>query len=159
MKFKNIPENKMSKENVSSEKIQDNLLDAAAKIVSAIVSKPEFDMGDLSGVVVNVFKSLQKINLSPVAVPAGKNPAVPISESVHDDYIICLEDGKRLSMLKRHLNTTYGLTLEQYKERWGLPQNYPTVSANYAKRRSSIAKNIGLGKTGRKKTRVLQAAS
>lgn len=81
-------------------------------------------------------------------------PAVPIEESIHDDYIICLEDGKKLQMLKRHLSTVYNMTLDQYKERWGLPIDYPVVSPNYAKRRSDIAKTTGLGSTGRKKLKV-----
>lgn len=78
-------------------------------------------------------------------------PAVPIDESVHDDYIVCLEDGKKLQMLKRHLNTVYNMSIEQYKERWGLPIDYPVVSPTYTKRRSDIAKTTGLGSTGRKK--------
>jgi predicted transcriptional regulator len=81
-------------------------------------------------------------------------PAVPVEDSVHEDYIICLEDGKKLQMLKRHLSTVYGMSVEQYKERWGLPQDYPVVSPSYAKRRSNIAKTTGLGSTGRKKLRV-----
>ncbi len=78
-------------------------------------------------------------------------PAVAIEDSVHDDYIVCLEDGKKLQMLKRHLNTVYGMSLSQYKEKWGLPNDYPVVSPNYAKRRSDIAKTTGLGNTGKKK--------
>ncbi|MDR1391141.1 MAG: MucR family transcriptional regulator [Holosporales bacterium] len=78
-------------------------------------------------------------------------PAVPVEESVFDDYIICLEDGKKLQMLKRHLSTVYNMTVEEYKEKWGLPQDYPVVSLNYAKRRSDIAKNTGLGSSKRKK--------
>jgi predicted transcriptional regulator len=78
-------------------------------------------------------------------------PAVPIEDSVTDEYIICLEDGKKLQMLKRHLNTVYNMSLDQYKERWGLPVDYPVVSPNYARRRSQIAKNTGLGVNGRRK--------
>lgn len=85
-------------------------------------------------------------------------PAVPIEESIHDDYIICLEDGKKLQMLKRHLNTVYNMSIEQYKERWRLPIDYPVVSPNYAKRRSEIAKTTGLGSTGRRKTDNLKVA-
>lgn len=85
-------------------------------------------------------------------------PAVAIEESIHDDYIICLEDGKKLQMLKRHLNTVYNMTIEQYKERWGLPIDYPVVSPNYAKRRSEIAKTTGLGSTGRRKASDLKVA-
>ncbi len=78
-------------------------------------------------------------------------PAVPVEDSVHDEYIVCLEDGKKLQMLKRHLNTVYGISIEEYKERWGLPADYPVVSPKYAKRRSDIAKTTGLGSNGRKK--------
>ncbi len=85
-------------------------------------------------------------------------PAVPLDESVHDDYIICLEDGKKLQMLKRHLNTVYNMTVEQYKERWGLPIDYPVVSPSYARRRSQIAKTTGLGSAGRRKSGDLKVA-
>ncbi len=85
-------------------------------------------------------------------------PAVPIEESIHNEYIVCLEDGKKLQMLKRHLNTVYKMTIEQYKERWGLSIDYPVVSPNYAKRRSEIAKTTGLGSVGRKKTNDLKVA-
>ena len=78
-------------------------------------------------------------------------PAVPIEESVHNEYVVCLEDGKKLQMLKRHLKTVYNMTVDQYKERWGLPMDYPVVAPDYAKRRSAIAKNTGLGMTGRRK--------
>ena len=73
-------------------------------------------------------------------------PFVPIDQSVTDDYIICLEDGKKLKMLKRHLKSSYNMTPEQYKERWGLSADYPMVAPNYAKRRSSLAMEIGLGR-------------
>ena len=106
---------------------------------------------------------IRKIFLSVVDVTREANnlkhrpaltPAVPVEESIHDDYIICLEDGKKLQMLKRHLSTVYNMTVEQYRERWGLPADYPVVSPNYAKRRSDIAKTTGLGSTGRKKLKV-----
>lgn len=84
--------------------------------------------------------------------------AVPVEESVFDDYIICLEDGKKLQMLKRHLKSMYGMTLDQYKDKWGLPNDYPVVAPNYAKKRSGIAKSIGLGKkTSRLKVVVGQS--
>ncbi len=78
-------------------------------------------------------------------------PAVSVDQSVFDDYIICLEDGKKLQMLKRHLKTVYNMSIEQYKERWNLPPEYPVVSPSYAKRRSAIAKSSGLGQSGRKR--------
>ena len=78
-------------------------------------------------------------------------PAVPIEDSIKDDYIVCLEDGKKLQMLKRHLNTVYKMSIDEYRERWGLAPDYPVVAPNYARRRSQIAKNTGLGQTGRRK--------
>ena len=136
-------------------------LDATSRIVAAYISKNETTLDELPFVVSTVHRALLKLQTTSTTVTTGHNPAVPISESVHDEYLVCLEDGKRLSMLKRHLNTTYGLSLEQYKERWGLPQDYPTVSAAYTRRRSAIAKTIGLGKTGRKGRgkAILQAVS
>lgn len=86
-------------------------------------------------------------------------PAVPVEESVKDDYIICLEDGKQLHMLKRHLKTMYNMTIEQYKERWNLPADYPVVSPSYARRRSHIAKKTGLGLTGRRGRRSTSAVA
>lgn len=76
----------------------------------------------------------------------SQQPAVPIKKSIFPDYVVCLEDGKKLKMLKRHLQSNYGLTPEQYREKWGLPADYPLVAPNYAKRRSALARNIGLGR-------------
>ena len=106
--------------------------------------------------ITRVFQALATIENNPKALSSnpGKEPAVPIKDSVSDDYIICLEDGKKLSMLKRHLSTMYGMTLVQYKERWNLPHDYPTVSPSYARRRSAIAQKTGLGKNGRKKAHL-----
>jgi len=83
------------------------------------------------------------------------NPAVSIDDSVQDDYIVCLEDGKKFQMLKRHLLSTYNMTPEQYRERWNLPQNYPMTAPNYAEKRSAIAKRIGLGITKKRKHAVV----
>ena len=82
----------------------------------------------------------------PVAEPVALVPAVPVKKSVTADYIVCLEDGKSLKMLKRHLQTAFGLTPEQYRAKWGLPANYPMVAPNYAEKRSTLAKAIGLGR-------------
>jgi predicted transcriptional regulator len=83
--------------------------------------------------------------------PADREPAVPVKKSVTPDYLICLEDGIKLKMLKRHLRTAYDMTPEQYRERWGLPADYPMVAPNYAKKRSSLAREFGLGRGGRKR--------
>lgn len=82
---------------------------------------------------------------------AYREPAVPVKKSVTPDYLICLEDGIKLKMLKRHLRTAYDMTPEQYRERWGLPADYPMVAPNYAKKRSSLAREFGLGRGGRKR--------
>ena len=130
-----------------------NLLEHVSRIASAYITSHKTPLEDISAVITHVFRSLSAIESNPqgLTAKAHKEPAVPINESVHDDYIVCLEDGKKLHMLKRHLGSMYHMTLDEYKERWSLPHDYPTVSPSYARRRSSIAKNTGLGKSGRKK--------
>jgi predicted transcriptional regulator len=132
------------------------LLEHTSRIAAAFVASQKTPIEEISHVVGRIFQSLSEISLNPSGMTsrAPTTPAVPIADSVHDDYIVCLEDGKQLQMLKRHLSTVYGLTLQQYKERWDLPHDYPMVSPSYARRRSAIAKNTGLGKTGRKKSKV-----
>jgi predicted transcriptional regulator len=90
------------------------------------------------------------VGRSPAQTAERPDPAVPIKKSIHPDYIICLEDGKKLKMLKRHLKTAYNMTPEQYRERWSLAPDYPMVAPNYARQRSRLAKEIGLGTRGRK---------
>jgi predicted transcriptional regulator len=123
-----------------------DLLGLTAEIVSAHVSNNPVSLADLPNLIQEVYKTLAN-----VGVPAAKQeperpqPAVPIKRSITPEYLICLEDGKQLKMLKRHLQTSYGMTPEQYRERWGLAPDYPMVAPNYAKHRSSLAKKIGLG--------------
>ena len=133
-----------------------DVMEYAAEIVSAYVSNHEVSQDEISDVLKKVFQTVASIlrDSNNLRNKPAQTPAVPIEESVHDDYIICLEDGKRLQMLKRHLNTEYNLTLDQYKERWGLPSDYPVVAPNYSKKRAAIAKTAGLGNTGRKKLKV-----
>lgn len=133
-----------------------NLLDHVSRIASAYITSNKTSLEDISTVVYKIFQAVATIENNPqgLAAKAHKEPAVPINESVHDDYIICLEDGKKLHMLKRHLGSMYGMTLDQYKARWNLPHDYPTVSPSYTRRRSAIAQNIGLGKNGRGKSRL-----
>ncbi len=126
------------------------------EVVSAYLANNEVSIDNIPEVMRKAFSAIAEITREAYNLrnrPA-LTPAVPVEESVHDDYIICLEDGKKLQMLKRHLSTVYNMTLEQYKERWALPVDYPVVSPNYAKRRSDIAKTTGLGSTGRKKLKV-----
>jgi predicted transcriptional regulator len=119
----------------------------SADIVAAFVSKNSIPAAELPGLIETVYASLQKINEgTPEAPPVEvKEPAVSIRKSVGTDFIICLEDGKKFKSLKRHLSTHYGLSPEQYREKWKLPSDYPMVAPAYAAQRSELAKKIGLG--------------
>jgi predicted transcriptional regulator len=130
---------------------QDNdLLALTTEIVAAHVSNNTVAVGDLPQLINHVYNSLANIG-SVQAVPTERpQPAVPLKKSVHPDYIICLEDGKKLKMLKRHLKTAYNMTPEAYRERWGLTADYPMVAPNYARQRSRLAKEIGLGTRARR---------
>lgn len=121
-----------------------NILELTAEIVSAHVSNNSVPLSELPGLIQEVYRTLSAVGRGAPA-PDKPQPAVPIKKSVFPDYIICLEDGKKLKMLKRHLKTAYNMTPEQYRERWGLPPDYPMVAPNYAQRRSELAKKIGLG--------------
>lgn len=130
---------------MSDKPSQTDLLELTAEIVSAHASNNKIAPAELPQVINDVFATLSELGESGVPAEAP-TPAVPVKKSITPDYIICLEDGKKLKMLKRHLNTSYGMTPEQYRERWGLPADYPMVAPNYAKRRSTLAKKIGLGR-------------
>lgn len=120
------------------------LLELTTEIVAAHVSNNTLPVSDLPRLIQDVYKTLAGVgNNQPVA--ERPQPAVSVKKSVTPDYIVCLEDGKKLKMLKRHLKTAYNMTPEEYRERWGLPHDYPMVAPNYAKHRSSLAKKIGLG--------------
>jgi predicted transcriptional regulator len=121
-----------------------SVLGLTAQIVSAHVSNNSVSPDALPSLIQEVFKTLSGVGKEP-AQPERPQPAVPIKKSVFAYHIVCLEDGKKLKMLKRHLKTSYNLTPEQYRERWGLAPDYPMVAPNYAKHRSSLAKKIGLG--------------
>jgi predicted transcriptional regulator len=122
----------------------DDILGLTVQIVSAHVSNNAVTPETLPSLIQDVYKTLTGVNKEPAA-PDRPQPAVPVKKSVMPDHIICLEDGKKLKMLKRHLKTAYNMTPEQYRERWGLGPDYPMVAPNYAKHRSSLAKTIGLG--------------
>jgi predicted transcriptional regulator len=130
------------------------LLSLTAQIVSAHVSHNPVPASELPGLIQEVFRTLAGVGAAPAPEPERPQPAVPIKKSITPEYLICLEDGKKLKMLKRHLKTAYNLTPEQYRERWGLPPDYPMVAPNYAKHRSSLAKKIGLGTTPRARDRA-----
>jgi predicted transcriptional regulator len=121
-----------------------SVLGWTAQIVSAHVSHNTVAPDALPALIQDVFRTLSNVGVQP-EVSEKPQPAVPIKKSVFGDYIVCLEDGKKLKMLKRHLKTAYNLEPEQYRERWGLPPDYPMVAPNYARQRSSLAKKIGLG--------------
>jgi predicted transcriptional regulator len=133
-----------------------DLLALTTEIVSAHLANNTLTASEIPSLIERVYKSLSSLGAesTPTSIVADRpQPAVPIRKSVMPDYIICLEDGKKLKMLKRHLKTAYKMTPEQYRERWGLPIDYPMVAPNYAKTRSRLAKDIGLGtgKTDKKK--------
>ena len=121
------------------------LLALTAQIVSAHVSNNSVAADNLPGLIRQVHQALSGTGQA-APEPEKLQPAVPVKRSVFPDYIVCLEDGKKLKMLKRHLQSAYSMTPEQYRERWGLPPEYPMVAPNYAERRSALARQIGLGR-------------
>jgi predicted transcriptional regulator len=126
-----------------------DLLALTTEIVAAHVSNNTVSVGDLPQLIHQVYNSLANIGNVPAPPAERPQPAVPIKKSVNADYLVCLEDGKHLKMLKRHLKTAYNMTPESYRERWGLAADYPMVAPNYARQRSRLAKEIGLGTRAR----------
>jgi len=123
-----------------------DMLGLTAQIVAAHVSNNPVPQDGLPALIHDVYRALASMGQDAAPVPAEKpQPAVPVKKSIFPEYLICLEDGKKLKMLKRHLHTAYNLTPDQYRERWGLPADYPMVAPSYARHRSSLAKQIGLG--------------
>ncbi len=119
------------------------------KIVAAFVGHNQVPVEAMPEIIRGVYSSLQRLGApapAPEILPEPAKPAVPVRKSVHPDYLICLEDGKQLKMLKRHLMSTYGMTPAEYRAKWGLPSDYPMVAPNYAAARSKMAKEIGLGR-------------
>lgn len=131
-----------------------SFIDLAADIVSAYVSNNSVPASDLPGLISEVHSALVRVTSGGVA-PAieALKPAVPTKKSVTNDYIVCLEDGKKFKSLKRHLRTQYNMSPEDYREKWGLPADYPMVAPNYAEARSRLAKEMGLGQQRRKARR------
>ena len=123
-----------------------SLIDLAADIVSAYVSNNTVPAHELPAIIAEVYSALQKTNGGVVELaPEPVKPAVPVKKSVTPEYIVCLEDGKKFKSLKRHLRTQYNMSPEEYREKWGLPSDYPMVAPNYAAARSELAKKMGLG--------------
>ena len=121
-------------------------IELTAEIVSAYVSNNSVAVNDLSGLINQVHTALVRVSAgSPEAPVEALKPAIPVKRSINSDYLVCLEDGKKFKSLKRHLRTQYNMTPEQYREKWGLPPDYPMVAPNYAAARSELAKQMGLG--------------
>src|SRR5436305_4807022 len=129
-----------------SDQVAVDILGLTAKIVSAHVSNNQVGTDALASLIQSVYRSLSTAGESEATAAPPQTPAVPIKKSVFPDYIVCLEDGKKLKMLKRHLHTSYGLTPDAYRTKWALPRDYPMVAPNYAATRSGLAKLIGLGR-------------
>ena len=126
------------------------LLPLVTEVVAAKLSTSKTPSTDVASLIQSVHQVLDELRIkgTPAELP---EPAVPIKRSVTPDYIVCLEDGRQLQMLKRHLRTSFDMSPDQYRRRWGLPVDYPMVAPNYAKTRSKIAKNTGLGTQPRRK--------
>jgi predicted transcriptional regulator len=134
------------------ESMEDTLLTLTADIVAAHVSNNSVAVNDLPNLIQNVHAALSGISGNGAATEPKPEPKVSIRASIKPDYIVCLEDGKKLKMLKRHLMTHYNMTPDQYRQKWGLNADYPMVAPNYAEQRRNLAKSIGLG-TKRRRTR------
>ncbi len=128
---------------MSESEIKTSSLESVSKIVSAYVSANTLPSGELSQLIKTVHEALTNPGQ---AAASPLEPAVPIKKSIKPDYVICLEDGRKLKMLKRHLRTAYDMTPDEYRQKWGLSSDYPMVAPKYAARRSELAKKIGLGR-------------
>jgi len=117
------------------------------QIVTAFLSKNAVAASDIPNVINTVYGAISGLGKAPEPVQQDLKPAVPVRRSVTPEYIVCLEDGRKLKMLKRHLRSTYGLSPDEYRAKWGLPADYPMVAPNYAAARSDMAKSIGLGRS------------
>ena len=131
------------------------LLEMTADIVSAYVGNNTVSAETLPSLIASIHAALSGVSNGPVeAEPEPKEPAVPIRKSMAPDFLICLEDGRKFKSLKRHLRTKYDMSPEEYRAKWNLPKDYPMVAPNYAKARSDLAKQMGLGQGGRKPARA-----
>ncbi len=127
------------------------LMALTTEIVCSHVANNTVNVNDLPQLIQQVYATLANIGKAQSPAAERPQPAVPIKRSITPDFIVCLEDGRKLKMLKRHIKTAYNLTPEEYRERWRLPPDYPMVAPNYAKQRSSLAKKIGLGTKPRRR--------
>ena len=130
---------------------QPELIPMTADIVAAYVSANAVPAADLPTLIHSVHRALTGVSAAAAPEPPPKEPAVPVKKSITPDYLICLEDGRKFKSLKRHLRTKYDMSPEEYRAKWGLPKDYPMVAPNYARARSELAKQMGLGQSGRKR--------
>jgi predicted transcriptional regulator len=129
-----------------------NFIELAADIVSAYVSNNTVPTHELPGLITEIHAALLRVSSGTIEAPVEPaKPAVPVKKSVNADFLICLEDGKKFKSLKRHLRTQYNMSPEQYREKWGLPADYPMVAPSYAAARSRLAKEMGLGQQRRRR--------
>lgn len=126
--------------------MKETLITLTSDIVAAHVSNNDVAVTDVPGLITSVYTALANLGEAPVVEEVKLQPAVAVRNSVKPNYIVCLEDGKKLKMLKRYLRTNYNLSPEEYRARWGLPADYPMVAPNYAETRRDLAKKIGLGR-------------
>ena len=139
--------------------MRETLITLASDIVAAHVSNNSVSVSDLPTLITNVYTALANLDQPAPVVEVAPEPAVSIRSSIKNDHIVCLEDGKKLKMLKRHLATRYNMTPDQYRARWNLPADYPMVAPAYAEKRRELAKKIGLGrKPGARRGRKPKAA-
>ena len=141
--------------------MEDNtqLLDMTVDIVSAYLGNNNVQATDVSALISSIHAALTQISTGVTEVePEIKDPAVPVRKSITPDFLICLEDGRKFKSLKRHLRTKYNMSPEEYRAKWGLAKDYPMVAPNYAKARSELAKQMGLGQGGRKPARAAAPA-
>ena len=136
---------------MSDDTPSDELKTLTTQIVSAHVSNNTVAVSDLPALIKKIYHTLAVASAEAPPAPERPQPAVPIKKSITPNYIVCLEDGKQLKMLKRHLKTAFNMTPEEYRARWGLAPDYPMVAPNYAKQRSKLAKQIGLGTKARRR--------
>lgn len=129
-----------------SDQASQQILDITAQIVAAHLGNNQVDASAIPSLIQSVYRTISSVDASEPAAVIALQPAVPVKKSVFPDFIVCLEDGRKLKMLKRHLQTSYGLTPEAYRKKWGLPRDYPMVAPNYASTRSALAKQVGLGR-------------
>jgi predicted transcriptional regulator len=138
---------------------EEELLRMTADVVAAYVSNNTLPTAQLAEVINAVYNSLRSLEGPAEPQPEPLKPAVPVRKSVTPDFLVCLEDGKKLKMLKRHLRSTYNMTPDEYRAKWGLPADYPMVAPNYAEQRSEFAKKIGLGRGAGRQSSPRSAAA